>query len=339
MRTFNTYQQPPAETPLARKWFIRALVASIIIHVGIFLAFRSTKLKDFAPYTTARLVPRNFSLTRVSVNESQLSQSAEPEKKQTEEPKGNSQQPVPSIAVPDEKPAAETNPPDVVFTPTGADPIKAIATDNPKVSDSDLRNLANMQKAVSKELDNDLNKVSEQLINDKTPTSSKSTLKFSETTKPGVPGSATGNDSAIPGMKSLDDALSSTGGGLQSGDKIGIRGGALFEFDKADLLPAATDGLRNLAAYVKNHPKATLIIEGYADSIGSQTDPQYNTDLSQRRADSVKNFLQSAGVDQSRIQAVGKGSTNFIDPPTYDPAKQALEPDNRRVEIIFTFPR
>lgn len=338
MRTFNTYQQPAANAPLARKWFIRALIASLIIHAGIFIAFRSTKLKDFTPYTTARLVPRNFSLTRVAVDESQLAQSDEPEKKQAEDPKSSAQQPVPAIAVPDEKPTADTTPPDVVFTPTGTDMAKPITIDNPKATDNGLKNLANMQKTVSKELDNDINKVSEQLINDRTQTSSKSTLKFAESTKPGVPGGAAGNDSAIPGMKSLDDALSSTGGGLQSGDKIGIRGGALFEFDKADLLPAAMNDLKKLAFYVNQHPKATLVIEGYADSIGSQTDPQYNTDLSQRRADSVKNYLQSVGVDPSRLQAVGKGSTNFIDPPTYDTAKQALEPDNRRVEIIFTFP-
>ncbi len=334
MRTFNTYQQPAVATPLARKWFIRALIASLIIHAAVFAAFRSTKLKTFTT-STERLVPRNFSLARVAVNASALSD--EPEKKDVAQ-ENNTPEVVPNIEIPKESPAADANPQDAVYTPTAPEAVKPIVSDNPKVTDDDLKNLAKMQQNVSKELDSDLNKVSEQLINDKSRTSTKSVVKFSENTKAGAAGNPAGSDSAIPGMKSLDEALSSTGGGLQSGDKIGIRGGALFEFDKAELLPSATEGLKNLALRVKQHPNASLIIEGYADSIGSTNDPQYNIDLSQRRAEAVKAFLQTMGIDQSRVQAVGKGSTKFIDPPTYDPAKQALEPDNRRVEIVITFP-
>jgi outer membrane protein OmpA-like peptidoglycan-associated protein len=334
MPTFNTYQQPAVETPLARKWFIRALIASLLIHAALFATFRATKLEHFNP-PVERLVPRTFALGRAQVDEKLLSD--EPEKKQ--EDQQSTPQPVPAIDIPQDKPTADANPQDAVYKPTAPDLVKPIATENPKVTDSDLKNLTKMQQSVSKDLDNDLNKVSEQLIKDKTLSTSKSLLKLSETTKTGGSAStAAGGESAIPGMKSLDDALSSTGGGLKNGDKIGIRGGALFQYDSADLLPDGMNDLKKLALRVKQYPNATLIIEGYADSIGSVTDPQYNKDLSQRRAESVKNFLQTMGIEDFRIQAVGEGSTKFIDPPTYDPAKQAMEPNNRRVEIVFTFP-
>ncbi len=74
-------------------------------------------------------------------------------------------------------------------------------------------------------------------------------------------------------------------------------------------------------------PNASLSIEGYADSIGANTDPQYNKDLSQRRANAVKIWLPpgpwGSKVEADRLQAVGNGSTNFIDPPTYDPTAEA----------------
>ncbi len=54
-------------------------------------------------------------------------------------------------------------------------------------------------------------------------------------------------------MKSLDEALSSTGGGLQSGDKIGIRGGALFEFDSADR--ATAPGAEKLGDLNNSRPR------------------------------------------------------------------------------------
>ena len=334
MPTFNTYQQPASERPLARKWFIVALFASLAIHAGLFLAFRATKLEGFNT-TTERLVPRNFSLGRVAVDEKILSDDEEKKPDEQQSPA----QAVPNIAVPDDKPSVDTNPQDIVYQPTAPDMAKPIVTDNPKVADTEMKNLNQMQENVSKDLDNDLNKVSEQLIKDKTQTSSKSVLKFSENTKAAPTGStAPGSDSAIPGTKSLDEALSTTGGGLQNGDKIGIRGGALFEFDSADLRPEAANDLKKLAIAVIQHPKATLIIEGYADSIGANLDPQYNKDLSQKRADAVKDCLVAMGIRESRIQAVGNGSTNFIDPPTFDPAKQALEQNNRRVEIVFSFP-
>ena len=200
MATFNTYQHPAAESPLARKWFVRALFASLAIHAVLFFAFRTTKLEHFNP-PVERLVPRTFALGRADIDPKVLAD--EPEKK--EESQSTSPQPVPNIDIPADKPSADANPQDVVYKPTAPEMIKAIATDNPKVSDADLKNLTKMQQSVSTDLDKEMNQVSEQLIKDKTSTTSKSLLKFADKTKTGGGGNpAAEGDSAIPGMESLD---------------------------------------------------------------------------------------------------------------------------------------
>lgn len=333
MPTFNTYQPIVAETPLARKWFVRALIASLAIHAGLFFFFRSTKLENFSPYTE-RLVKREFtSLGRVDIDSKLLD--AEPEMPAADQ---KSQKETPSIAIPDEKPSVEDTPGEMVYKPTAPEMVKPITSDKPKVDNTNLQTLEKIQQDSTKDLDKDLNSVREQLIKDKPKATSNSLLKLSETTKNGNPTSKTGGG-AIPGTKSLDDALTGTGGGLQSGDKIGIRGGALFEYDKADLRTDAIIDLQKLATIVKRYPRAIFTIEGYADSIGS---PDYNLALSQRRAEAVKAWLLvNIGVNPFKIEAIGRGSTNYVVLPGggTDKAEQDRQEKNRRVEIGIKFPR
>ena len=83
-------------------------------------------------------------------------------------------------------------------------------------------------------------------------------------------------------------------------------------------------------------------IEGYTDSIGTY---EYNLDLSQRRADNMKQYLVEAlGIDPSHIDARGRGSTKFIVPPRpVGPSASQAEFDieiereraNRRVEVTI----
>lgn len=325
MATFNTYQHPAVETPLARKWFIWALMASLVIHVVLFFTFRATKLEHFTP-TTERLVPRAFALGRVDIDPKLLAD--EPEKKQDDDQ--SSPKAIPNIDIPADKPAADANPQDVTYKPTVPDVVKPIVSENPKVSEADLKNLTKMQQNVSTDLDKEMNQVSEQLIKDKTSSTSKSLLKFADKTG----AAAAGNPAdAIPGTKSLDDALAGTGGGLRNGDRIGIRGGALFEYDSADLRPDAMTSLNKLAQVVSQHPTATFNIMGYADSFGAA---DYNLALSQRRADAVKSWLViTTKANPDRLQAVGRGSTNFVVSPSGTVAEQEK---NRRVEVEFILP-
>ena len=62
----------------------------------------------------------------------------------------------------------------------------------------------------------------------------------------------------------------------------------LFDFDKADIRAEYHDELDALAKFLEEHPQAYVVIEGFTDSTG---DKKYNLDLSQKRAESVKNYL------------------------------------------------
>ena len=105
-------------------------------------------------------------------------------------------------------------------------------------------------------------------------------------------------------------------------------GDVLFAFNKAELTPQATPRLDKLASFLRQFPDRRLLIEGYTDSVGSDG---YNQDLSQRRAQSVRDALAQRGVDPSRITAMGYGK-GFPVADNTSPEGRAM---NRRVEIVI----
>lgn len=325
MATFNNYQSDAQERPVVRKWFLFALIVSLAIHSVLFLIFRITKLEHFSTYTE-RLVPRVFtSLGRTDIDPKLL----EPEQEKKAEPEKNTPA-VAAFQLPEDKPSVEKNPDEVVLKPSAPDAVKPIVNERPKLDSASLQDMAKMQQSTAKDIEKDFNSVAEQILKDKPKVASPSLLKLSE--KIASSSVKTGGPN-IPGLKSLDDALTGTGG-LGNGDKIGIPGGALFEFDSADLRANAIINLQKLGTLVKKYPTAKFSIEGYADSIGS---PEYNLELSRRRAEAVKLWLvANMGVDPARISARGFGSTKFIDSPN---GSQEAQANNRRVEIAVTFPR
>lgn len=79
---------------------------------------------------------------------------------------------------------------------------------------------------------------------------------------------------------------------------------ALFDFNSTNLKPAGMLAINDFINGMKDLNYDHISVEGYADRIGS-TD--YNMALSQRRADSVKAYLASKGIEAGRIFAEGKG--------------------------------
>src|SRR5262245_48059892 len=78
-----------------------------------------------------------------------------------------------------------------------------------------------------------------------------------------------------------------------------------FAFDSADILPQAKSQLDAIAAGIRMLPRTQkVVIEGHTDAVGTE---QYNEELSQRRALSVRSYLVATGIDASRLQAVGFG--------------------------------
>lgn len=99
-----------------------------------------------------------------------------------------------------------------------------------------------------------------------------------------------------------------------------------FEFDSAKLTPGAERILDGVAQKLSANENVRVRLEGHTDSIGSDS---YNKDLSQRRANSVKDYLTSQGIAASRMQAIGYGEEQPI--ATNETA--AGRAQNRRVEL------
>lgn len=100
-----------------------------------------------------------------------------------------------------------------------------------------------------------------------------------------------------------------------------------FEFDKAELLPTSSDELNRLIDFLNEHPTMVIEIGGHTDSKGSDS---YNASLSERRANTVMQYLTQHGVAPERLTAKGYGESTPIMPNTSEEGRAY----NRRVEFI-----
>lgn len=105
-------------------------------------------------------------------------------------------------------------------------------------------------------------------------------------------------------------------------------GDILFATAKADLKAGSQSRLDKVVAFLNKYPDRSVVIEGHTDSVGGE---EYNLQLSQRRADQVKAYLTSHGVDANRVSAVGKGK-GF---PVASNQDAAGRQQNRRVEVVI----
>ncbi len=99
-----------------------------------------------------------------------------------------------------------------------------------------------------------------------------------------------------------------------------------FESGKSVIKAYSFDSLDELAALMVKRPELTLILSGHTDNVGV---PAKNKVLSRKRAEAVKAYLEDAGVDGSRIAAVGYGSSKPIASNKTPQGRQK----NRRVEF------
>ena len=114
------------------------------------------------------------------------------------------------------------------------------------------------------------------------------------------------------------------------GDSIVVKETISFPHGKADIEPVSMDLLDAVAKIMLSTQAITrLTIEGHTDTTG---EPAANQPLSEERAEAVKKYLESKGVDPSRLESRGFGSTRPID--TNDTEEGRAK--NRRVEFKVT---
>ncbi|GBG15924.1 OmpA-OmpF porin, OOP family [Novimethylophilus kurashikiensis] len=141
-------------------------------------------------------------------------------------------------------------------------------------------------------------------------------------------------EEAVPPLTSEEPPQPDQGPNEPAFTKMTLQAEVLFGFDKDAL---TTEGKKILDTEVvekmKAHPEVELVlITGHTDFIG---DEKYNQKLSERRANSVKKYLVSQGIDANRLHAVGKGeSSPVVDCKGVRGKKliQCLQP-NRRVVV------
>jgi len=109
---------------------------------------------------------------------------------------------------------------------------------------------------------------------------------------------------------------------------ITLPGGVLFASGRSELLGSAQGKLDQIAGALVDEEGHKITVEGYTDSRGSN---DMNQDLSQRRAESVRDYLVSHGVNANQIKAQGFGKSN----PVASNASAEGRANNRRVEIII----
>ena len=103
----------------------------------------------------------------------------------------------------------------------------------------------------------------------------------------------------------------------------------LFDFNQASLRAGAREKLAKVSGILQLYPDLHLQVEGHTDSIGSDA---YNLKLSEKRANSVRDYLLRQGVVPENITAQGLGKSD----PVADNKTAAGRQTNRRVEVVVT---
>ena len=103
----------------------------------------------------------------------------------------------------------------------------------------------------------------------------------------------------------------------------------LFRSGSFELLPAARERLAKVSGIVLAYPSLHVAVEGHTDAVGGD---EYNQDLSERRAQSVRDYFVQQGIPGNAIEARGFGKTQPI--ASNDTAEGRQQ--NRRVELVLS---
>ena len=331
-----------------RNWLLVGLLLSLALHLALCVYFYETRFQPVdILYTENQQTPtfkvRSIDLPSLEKNAvDQTNPAAKPNPDKTEE------------QLPDEKKSFDKLLEEVRASAAMPDDTRDALPDKPLVEQPDASSvLTEIERSTAQTLANSPNATRDQstlndVANSGRPQPALTGAELATSTIIKRPTNFTSKipgDSAGPskdrnrGFADLDQLLSQQGP-LGSGTKFKMGENQLFQFDSAELQPGAAEQLQKVATLVTRNPKATFSVEGYADSIGT---PEYNLDLSQRRADSVKQYLvEVKGINPAQIETHGYGSTKFLVQPNAISNTSQVELDNeiarqqpnRRVVVV-----
>ncbi len=109
----------------------------------------------------------------------------------------------------------------------------------------------------------------------------------------------------------------------------GSKAGVFFQTNMSNINNNSQLALDKLVKVFKAYPETNILIEGHTDDVG---DASYNETLSQKRANTVGNYLKSAGISASRLTIKWYGEAQ----PKVDNTSDANRAENRRVEFAIT---
>jgi outer membrane protein OmpA-like peptidoglycan-associated protein len=101
-----------------------------------------------------------------------------------------------------------------------------------------------------------------------------------------------------------------------------------FDYDKYEIKPESYPELANVVKFLVDNPALVIEVAGHTDNKGSD---EYNIKLSQKRAQSVIDFLAAKGVDKARTSAKGYGASK----PLVDNNSETNRQKNRRIEFVI----
>jgi OOP family OmpA-OmpF porin len=123
-------------------------------------------------------------------------------------------------------------------------------------------------------------------------------------------------------------------------ERLTLNADALFDFDKAVLLPAGRTALDDFVAKNQDIAPEVITATGHADRFGSK---EYNQLLSERRAEAVKAYLVGKGIEPNRVSTEGRGETQPVTKEGECLGKKSakviacLQPDRRvNIEVVGT---
>jgi peptidoglycan-associated lipoprotein len=144
--------------------------------------------------------------------------------------------------------------------------------------------------------------------------------------------SATATSAATAASSSSNTGASTTGSPTldprsQEWLVVNVGDRVFFDYDKVDLTSKPQDTVEKLVAWLQTYPNVTLTLEGHADERGTR---EYNLALGERRANSVRSYMEALGIESSRLLVISYGKER----PAVIASNDSAWAQNRRAVFV-----